>query len=240
MAGRRFRNALQICVLAMASAAGTAAAQSWGGALGMASDNVYRGVSLSAGLPAWLADLHYIGERWTLGVAAGAERTDYDSPAAQLTFYMDRRWQLDADWSARLGLTHYESPWNFWHNELNYSELTASLAWRGRWRLALALSPDTPGTFDFAGTPTGFAAVAELSYRQPLGERLSLHAGLGYADLTRAADLAYAYGSAGLSYRLGDVHVYSSLQYATAGARRYNTASYEEHPYWVNSVVWNF
>lgn len=214
-------------------------AQGWGGALGYGTDNVYRGVSLSSGESAWLADLHYEFDRgWVAGVGASREKPAFQQQGVQYTFYLDRRWQVDEDWSAKLGLIHYESPHNVWQSELNYNELTAALSWRGRWRLALALSPDTPGIFSYLGAATGFAASAEVSYRQPLYGRLAADFGLGLAHLHKA-ELDYAYGSAGLSYGIGNFNIYTSLLCASPGALRYNTGS-NERSRWVTTLVWSF
>lgn len=235
--GRRCRD------LAFAAAclwAGPAVAQAWGGALGFGNDNVYRGVSLTAGRSAWLADLHYdFGNGWLAGVGASAERPQYQDAGAQYTFYADRRWQLDDDWSMKAGVVHYESPSNVWRYQLNYNDVTVAVGWRGRVRLALSLSPDTPGVFTAAGATTGFAASAELSVNQPIAGRLAANAGLGYYDLSDVAGFGYRYGSVGLSYGIGDVYVYSSLLWSDANAQRYARGSTDRNR-WVTTVVWHF
>lgn len=241
MAGSRhdYRARCAIAGLLLAASSMAAQARGWGGAVGYATDNVYRGVSQSSGRPAWLADLHYgFGDGWVAGLGASQERPPFQSPGTQFTLYLDRHWQLDEDWSAKLGLVHYESPQNVWRDELNYNELTAAIGYRGRWRLSLALSPDTPGIFSGLGAPTGFAAVTELTYSQPLAGRLSANAGLGYAHL-QAAGLDYRYGSAGLGYGIGDVYLYSSLLWATSSALRYNTGA-RERTRWVTTLLWAF
>lgn len=231
-----------------------APAQGWGGALGYGTDNVYRGVSLSSGQPAWLADLHYgFGTAWVAGIGASQERPAFQSNGAQFTLYLDRRWQLGEDWSAKLGVVHYESPWNIWRDELDYNELTAAVGWRGRWRLNLALSPDTPGVFTANGAGTDVAAAAELSYHQPIRGRLAADVGIGYTRIrnaielaypgdprrTQAADLSYGYGSVGLGYGVGDVHMYSALLWATPAALQYSIGS-KERTRWVTTLVWSF
>lgn len=232
----------------------TAPAQGWGAALGYGTDNVYRGVSLSSGQPAWLADLHYeFGTDWVAGIGASQERPPLQSSGAQFTLYLDRRWQLGEDWSAKLGVVHYESPWNVWRDELNYNELTAAIGWRGRWRLSLVLSPDTPGVFTPNGVGTDVATTAELSYRQPIRGRLSADFGLGHTRIRNAievtyqgnsrrpqtADLSYAYGSAGLSYGLSDIHIYSALLWASPAALQYSRGS-KDRTRWVTTLVWSF
>lgn len=239
MAGTGYTACGSWLIVLLLSCGGNAQAQGWGGAIGYASDNVYRGVSLSSGRPAWLADLHYdFGDGWVAGIAGSHERPPFQSPGAQLTVYLDRQWQVDEDWSAKLGLVHYESPWNVWRDELNYNELTAAIGFRGRWRLNLALSPDTPGVFTAQGAPTGFAAAVELNFSTPLRGGLGANAGVGQAHL-RAAGLDYTYASAGLSYRLGDVHLYASWLWATPGSLRYNTGA-SERARWVGTLLWTF
>ncbi|MCQ4165824.1 hypothetical protein [Tahibacter harae] len=240
MASPRFDRLPHAAAGLLLAAALPAAAQDWGGALGFGSDNVYRGVSQTSGRPSWLADVHYrFDENWTAGLGASAERPQYQSSGAQFTLYLDRLWQLDEDWSAKLGVMHYESPWNVWRDELNYNELNAAIGWRGRWRLSLALSPDTPGIFSASGAKVGFVASAELSYQQPVAGRLAANFGLGYANLKQVADLVYGYGSAGLSYGAGDVYIYSSVLWSTPGALRYNTGA-QDRTRWVTTLVWSF
>ncbi|MBL8298318.1 MAG: hypothetical protein JNN30_08230 [Rhodanobacteraceae bacterium] len=219
--------------------AGGAGAQDWGGAVGYGTDNIYRGVSLSSGQPAWLADLHYRGRDWSIGIGATQERPPFQSSGAQITLYADRRWQFDDDWSAKIGVLHYESPWNVWRDELSYTDLTAAIGWRGRWRLNLALSADTPGLFSYrVATKKGRAATAELSYQQPLQGRLAANAGFGYAHLD-VAGLNYRYASAGLSYGLGDVYLYTSVLWSSPNALRYNTGA-RDHTRWVTTLIWSF
>ncbi|MDC8014476.1 TorF family putative porin [Tahibacter soli] len=242
MAGNTHRS--RRCGLGFAlvlATSGTAAAQGFGGALGYGNDNVYRGVSLTQGSSAWLADLHYdFGNGWVAGVGASSERPRFQEAGAQFQWYADRRWQIDDDWSAKVGVVHYDSPSNFWRKELDYNDLTAAIGWRGRWRLSVALSPDTPGVFRYPDkTRIGYAATVELGYTQPLVDRLSLNAGLGYYDLHEVADLGYAYGSIGLSYGIGDFNVYTSAIWADADARRYYMGS-ETRTRWVTTVVWSF
>ena len=96
--------ALAACLLATSQAC----AEGWGGALGFANDNVYRGISLTAGRPAWLADLHYeLGTDWVIGLGGSAERPPRRSASAQVSAYIDRRWQLNEDWAANVGAIHY-------------------------------------------------------------------------------------------------------------------------------------
>ncbi|HJU39677.1 MAG TPA: hypothetical protein VJ724_08905, partial [Tahibacter sp.] len=173
------------------------------------------------------------------GVGASAERPPFQEAGAQFQWYVDRRWQIDDDWSAKVGAVHYDSPSNFWRKELDYNEVNVAIGWRGRWRFALALSPDTPGEFAYPRTRIGYAASAEIGYAQPIAGRLSFNAGLGYYDLRKVADVGYRYGSVGLAYGIGDVHIYTSLLWTDTAAQRYATDA-DERTRCVTTVVWTF
>lgn len=215
-------------------------AAGWGGLLGISTDNVYRGSSLTEGRPAWMADLHYVADHdWVVGIAASAERPSDQRAAAQLTAYVDRRWRLNPDWSAKLGAVHYQSPWNFWSQAMRYNELNAAIGWRGRWRLALSMSADSPGLSAQGNLRRDFVSYVESSYQQPLTAPWSLHLGVGYADLRRVADRSGSYASAGLGYALGDAQLFSTLFWTSRGAQAYATKP-DPGLRWVTSLVWNF
>lgn len=220
-------------------------AQEWGGSLGFGSDNIYRGRSLTIDRPAWLADIHCVfATDWIAGVGASAERTMWQSAAAQITLYINRRWQLSDDWATSVGVVHYESPWNFYRDNVRYDELNAAISYGAHWRASLAISPDSPGLLYGPNARSDAAAWAELSYHQALLDRLSADIGIGYADLHQTVFHSYSYGSADLSYGLGDVSFYLTRVWTSRA-----TASYPQNPYpaafrtrarWSTSVVWNF
>ena len=219
---------------------GEIGAAGWGGSLGFGSDVIQRGSSLTDGRPGWQADLRYAGANsWVVGIAATAERPPGQHAGAQLTAYADRRWRLAGNWSAKLGVVHYESPWNRWRPYLRYNELNAAIGWRGRWRLSLAVSPDSAGLTADWHLRRGVVSHVETSWRQPLGESWSAHAGAGYADLQRVAERAGAYASAGLVYAVGDVQIHSTLFWTDRGAQAYATRP-DLSLRWVNSLAWRF
>lgn len=227
-------------VIAMLMLCSKIAVADWGGLIGVGSDNIYRGSSLTDGRPGWLADIHYVAERsWVVGFSASAERPRDQQAAAQLTFYVDRGWHLNKDWSARLGAVHYESPWNRWSDALRYNELTMSINWRDRWQLALAMSPDSPGISASHELRRDFVTYLESIYQQPLFGPWSLHVGVGYADLRRISDRRGTYASAGVGYSLGRAQIYSAMFWTDRGAQAYATPPDQERR-WVTSLVWNF
>jgi hypothetical protein len=227
----------RLVLLAAACApAGDACAQGWGGAVGLASDNVERGYSLAEGRPAWLADLHYAADAgWVVGLAAGAERPYGHSPGARLVAYLDRHWRIDADWSAKAGLAHYDSPWSDERAWRRYDEINAALGFRGRWRASIAVSPNAAGYGGQAyagGAPrTGWAAWAELTLHQPLGGPVAAELGVGRAHFARTDGADYTYGNAGVSCVVGAAHVYVAHLWMRAEPRPHAPAGPWPWPY---------
>lgn len=228
---------LAVAVLLLCS---ETAAADWGGLLGIGSDNIHRGSSLTDGRAAWMADLHYASDgEWIIGLAASAERPRDQQAGAQLTAYVDRRWRLNEDWSAKLGAVHYQSPWNRWSDRMRYNELTAAIGWRGRWRLALSISPDSPGLTADWEVRRDFVAYVESSYQQRLVGPWSMHVGVGHADLRRVSDRSGAYASAGLGYARGGAQIFSTLFWTDRDAQAYATPP-DQGMRWVTSLVWSF
>lgn len=240
--------ALGVACGAIAAAAAPAHAQGWGGSLGVTNNDLYRGLSLSSDRPAWLADLRYqIGNEWTFGVSVSAaiadRREGSDSALEQVAVRIDRRWQIDADWSARAGVAHYEEPWNFWSRQLRYDELSAALGFRGRWSLSLALSPNRPAVYTrYRYERSGVAIWSELTFRQPVVDRLAADVGLGYAALSHSGDRDYGYISTGLSYGIGDVDLYLAHVWTDAAKPRYwwDFEGRAVRSRWLATVIWNF
>ena len=79
--------------------------------MGLSSDNIYRGLSMTRGRPAWFLDIHReLGTNWVAGLFAAAERPAYQHPGAQLTAYLKRNWLLDRNWSLQAGAALHEAP----------------------------------------------------------------------------------------------------------------------------------
>lgn len=232
----RLPSALFLLALAFAAPAG---ARDWAGSVGYASDNVYRGLSLSEGRPAWFADLHRsFGTEWVVGLAAAAERPARQSAGARLTAYLERRWQLAPDWAAGIGVAHHESPWNDFARHVRYDEVNAVIGWRGRWRVSLAVSPNTTA-YEGWTIRDGVAVWSAVSFHQPLQGRLAADFGIGYADLSRLGVASYAYGNAGLAWGVGDVYLHLTWLH-TDGADGAYAGGSDPGSRWVASAMWRF
>ncbi len=246
-ARRRGMQRLALVLAACLVATSPACAAGWDGAIGFASDNVYRGISLTANRPAWLLDLRYeFGPDWVVGLAGSAERPPRQSASAQITAYLDRRWQLDADWAAKIGAIHYDSPGNTRGANLSYDELNAAIGYRGHWRASIALSPNASATYRGMPVGRGLGVWTELTYHQPIRDRLFADIGFGYADLTHKGVRNYRYGSAGLGYRVGDAYIYLTRIGTSPSIRAYQGSPYGYRDNslaparWVASVIWSF
>lgn len=215
-------------------------AAEWAGMLGYASDNLSRGYSLSDGQPAWLADLHVeFGNTWVVGLGATEERPPLQSAGAQLTAYVDRRWRVGENWVARIGIVHYESPWNVYREARRYDELGAAIGYRGRWSASIAVAPRVSGLSPRGRPQRGMATFLESNVHQPIAGRLAADFGIGYADYQRIDQRDYAYGSAGLRYGFADVYLFAALVWTNPAPQLYGLRP-DPRRRWVASVVWSF
>ncbi|MGH8232266.1 MAG: TorF family putative porin [Steroidobacteraceae bacterium] len=173
-----------------------------GGSIGVATDDVYRGVSYSDGQLSPRGEVHGQLGSWFAGLSAEEIRRGLNRQAgAEVIAYLGYQWRLNDDWSAQLTLRHYDYPGNTFRTQYNYDELGVSLGWRERVVLTAIASPDTY-SHDYLGNFGNGAAYAyEIAARQPLPAGLSAIAGLGYYDLRREIGIGYLYGSVGLERR---------------------------------------
>ncbi|MGA9422440.1 MAG: hypothetical protein WBW61_08750 [Rhodanobacteraceae bacterium] len=219
-------------------ASGAVSARSIEGSIGFASDNVYRGLSLTAGRPTWLADLHgVLGSDWVAGLSASAERPLRQSAGAEFVAYVDRNWQLDGDWALQLGVAHHESRWI--RPRQHYDDATLALGYRGRWRASVSLSPNVAGYYVGYQTRAARAVWFETGIEQPLVARLSLNVGVGHAGFSDPARSDYDYGSVGLRYGIDNAYVYLSYL-RTAFSRAAFEAPAGPRSRWVSALVWTF
>jgi hypothetical protein len=233
--------------LGVLAAGGPAQAESCGGALGLSSQNIHRGIALSEGRISAFGDLHCpFAEHWVAGIGANTIRTPQGRDDVQVTAYLDRRWRLGDAWSAKLGLIHYEPLQAGNRAGFQYDELIAALGWNGRWLATLAWSPRAGNAY--IGEPAGDNGWlrVETAWRQSLGGRFSLDAGLGHAHPSGAPPQDYQYASLTINAAFGDAYV--SLGRIWTGPRRLRYETYDpafEFTFpagrrWLGSVVWLF
>jgi uncharacterized protein (TIGR02001 family) len=190
-----------VCVLLLSLAA-RAHAQGVGGSVGLATDYVFRGLSMNEGQLSPQLDLHDVLGQWYGGVSAEEVRRGEDERAgAELIGYIGYQYRIGDDWTNQVTLRHYDYPGNAHRTRYDYDELGLSFAWRERIVLTLIASPDTYAVDYLGNYGSGTAFCYELVGRQPLPYGLSAVAGVGYYDLRQQIGTGYAYWSAGLEYR---------------------------------------
>jgi uncharacterized protein (TIGR02001 family) len=190
--------------VALLSLASVSRAQGLAGSVGLATDDLFRGLSQNAGQLSPQVDLHEVVGQWYGGVsAAGARRGENVGLGAELIAYAGYQQRFGDDWIDRVTLRHYDYPGNPHRSRYDYDELGLSFGWRERIVFSVIASPDTYSQ-DYQGNyGSGAAFCYELVAQQPLPRGLSAIAGLGYYDLRRQIGTGYAYWSAGLEHRWG-------------------------------------
>ena len=179
-------------------------AQALGGSVGVATDELFRGLTENDRQISPQADLHAVQGSWYAGLSAAEVRRGIGRGArVELNAYAGVQRRFGEDWSGRVTLRHYDYPGNALRTRYNYDELALSVAWHERLIATAVASPDTYFA-DYAGNyGSGAAYCFELSARQPLPLQLSAVAGVGYYDLQHQIGTGYAYWSAGLNRRWG-------------------------------------
>lgn len=225
--------------LALSLQTGPALAQGWSGALVLASDKVYRGISQSNGRAALLLDVSHGWENgWQLGAGLAAPSYPTLGGEGELSLSGGRQFVLDGDWSAHLGLARYGQLGSAHARALSYHEAALSLAWRGRVRASLAWAPDSTG---YLGREQvhDHALTAELSLQQRLTGRWSADAGLGYYKLHGPAAVDYGYASLGLRWADGPWQGSINWINSQAAQRRAAPAPIAGAR-WVAALMWGF
>ena len=224
-----------------------ASAADCAGALGLNSENIYRGIPQSEGRFSAFGDAHCtFAPGWVVGIGASTMRTPEEQADTQLTAYLDRYWRLGDDWSAKIGVVHFEPLQAANRVGYQYDEINAVIAFRGRWLTTMAWTPRVGNAY--IGTPAGYNGWLriESAWRQPLGSLFSLDAGIGYAHPSSNPPQDYHYANLALNVAIDDV--YLGLNRIWTSARKYRYADFDSpfeftfpaEQYWLGSVLWMF
>jgi hypothetical protein len=224
-----------------------AQAETCGGALGLSSENIYRGISQSDGRVSGFADVHCaVAQNWIAGIGANTIHIPRGGADTQFTVYLDRRWRLDDDWSAKLGVIHYEPRRAENRAGFQYDEFNAAIGWRGRWLGTVAWSPRVGNAYIGAAAGYNGWLRVETTWRQPIGGRFSLDAGVGYAHPSATPPHDYHYANLALNASIGDAYLSLSHVWTRALFFRYNEIdpafefTFPSQQRWVGSLVWMF
>jgi hypothetical protein len=230
---RRIVGRLGLGLVISAATAGPALALDWGGAVGLATEKVGRGLSQSGHQPSWLLDL---GLRTTSGwgLVLGLSSL-HDQSAAEGVLSLAHQRQLDEQWQVQWGLAYYGYTGEALRGQ-DYSEVFAAFSWDGRGALMAAYSPDT--RFFKDGAPRRLATLQlEASWHQRLAGRLALDVGLGLLAVDGLG--SYRYGSAGLAWSQGPWQYFLTYTRSDAAERGF-TLPTDPPGRWVASVLWRF
>jgi uncharacterized protein (TIGR02001 family) len=218
-----------------------AAADAWGGSLGITSDYVVRGISRSDDHAALQLDVHYLDSSGLLGgVFASNTRIDPDQPTdAELDAFLGFAWTAGNDWRGKILANYYAYPWNEYGSSYNYAELDLDLAFQEWLDASLAYSPDEPRYLPFRGIFGVTSASAEVNLQRPVVGKLSVTAGVGYSHFAGPDPAGYAYWSFGAAFDLAPVTLVLSYVDTSAGAKAlfYNAAA--DH-LWLGTMIWRF
>lgn len=251
----RIRGRLLPIAAVLVSFASHARASDCGGAIGFGSDNVYRGISLGGRKPAWIVDAHCrMADGWIAGAGASRVQLAGRSPNAQLALYVDRHWQLDNDWSGKIGVMHYDAARDGRRDGLRYDEVNAALGYKGLWRVSLAVSPNASDLyFSSAMAPVSggarkshWATSVETTFHRPLIGRLAADAGLGLSIPGGKGESSYRYASVGLSYGIGDISLYASRIWTDSIRWEFGylgdtfVKRLPSRAEWVGTAIWTF
>jgi uncharacterized protein (TIGR02001 family) len=171
-----------------------------GGDAGVASDEVFRGLSQSDHQVSPQLDLHYSFSGWYTGVTAlDVRRGPYNSVSAGLIAYLGYQYQISDDWSASLAARHYDYPGDQFRKYYDYEEGALSVIWRELIFATLIAAPDVFFSDLQGRSGRGPAYTYEIGGRLPLVQGFCANVGIGYYNLDRQIGIGYAYWSAGIS-----------------------------------------
>lgn len=211
-----------------------------GGSIGITSDYVYRGISLSSGNPALQGDIHYRTQGgWVGGIWASRADMTSDEAALEVDLYLGRDWPLGADWDLRTTLTHYTYPDDPRTSSYDYDELAGTLSYRSRLFATVAWSPNITRYSRYGWAHNQSAVSYELTAMQPLIHRIAASAGVGFYDMPHALDADYWFWNVGVACALGRTEL--TLSYIGTDADAAHAFGYDiTADRWAGSVAWRF
>lgn len=222
------------------AAPGIAQAQPWSATMGASTDNVYQGISRSAGTASAVADLHYYAPSgWLAGAALTSVRQWPERQAStQLTLDVGYAWPVGADWSMQAVATHYAYPWSSYGGRFDYDKLALTVDYRDQLFFSITGSPNT-----YFGGADGAASkrstmTYDLIWHRALPNMFSWQVGLGYNDVRHALGKGYFFGSTGLGWQAGNAQFDISYVMTDDAARSLFGPAAKNH--WVAGALWHF
>jgi uncharacterized protein (TIGR02001 family) len=242
---------LMVGLAARAAHAGIAL-DDFGGSLGLTSDDIYHGISLTCGDPAAQGDLHYRSsggqtqsEAFAGVWASAGLGPSYCGKAREVNAYAGYSVALGGNSSAALTYTHYGYPGGGYTlrpldgYRYDYDTLEAQWAWQDQVYLTLAWTPDAVRFTDYMPQRDRSALSYGLQLHHPLRAGFSLSAGVGYDEIAIPFGTGYCFWDAGLGYTLGPVQL--EADYVGTASRALSVfGSHVAGSRAVVSAVWHF
>lgn len=224
----------------------------FGGSVGLASDDIYHGISLTCGDPAAQGDLHYRSSGGQAqseafaGVWASAGLGQSEcGKARELNIYAGYSLTMGENSSAVLTYTHYGYPGGGYTlrpvggYRYDYDALEAQWAWQDQVYLTVAWTPDALRFADHMPLRDRSALSYGLQLHHPLPGGFSLSAGVGYDEIENPFSAGYGFWDAGVGYALGPVQLQADYV-GTAGRAVRVFGSYVAGNRASVSAVWHF
>lgn len=217
------------------------AADDWGGSLGITTEYLSRGISQTRGAPAIQGGLHAkLPDGWIIGTWASTVDLNPGRGATyEIDLHVAKLWNLNEDWSARLGATHYLYPNDIQWRRYDYDEVSASMSYQSRIIATASWSPNTSRRSNDQFVSRRRTWAYELALLQPVTNIWSLAAGVGYYDLTDLFDRGYWYWNAGVTCALGGLQL--DLSHINTDHTAVHLFGYDiAGNHWSAALTWRF
>jgi hypothetical protein len=232
--GTTWRGTLALLLACLA--AGAARAQQVDVSAGVSSSLVSRGILLGRNEPSLQASVAYTG--------AGGGYVALSAATLRFPGEAHRAWQVAAkagwlvplagEWIGHLVVQHLAYPFDPSWDAFAYDEASVGIAYADRVVASVSLLRHS-GDYAAGGRTS---VAADLVARHPLSHGFSLSAGLGVHDLHRRDGYAYAYGHAGIGWRLGRTGIDLAYTFTDAAAKAQLGDRAANR--WTGTVLWQF
>lgn len=211
-----------------------------GGSIAVTTDYIYRGISQTRGNPAIQGGIQLQSPAgWSVGVwSSSVDFGSRFSPSHEIDLHAARSWSLGPDWSAQLGLTHYEYP-DDRGASYDYDELLASLSFQQRITASVSWSPNLSRFAAGTLARKRRALSYEVTLLQPLSAHWSLCAGAGHYDLRDLFGTGYWFWNAGVTFNWDALQIdLSRIDTDTTAERLFGYQASGSR--WTAALTWRF
>jgi uncharacterized protein (TIGR02001 family) len=192
------------------------------GLVGVTSDYVFRGRSLTGGDPAWQAGIGYEHSSGAFG-GVWASRVDFGprwDHELEIDYVAGFGRDLHRDWWGEIALRRYTYPQSPDPLGYDYTEIGGMLRFRDLVTLSVAYSPSWNGYTSLGVVRSERLFAAEVGLQYPLRDGFSATGGLGQLEIAGRWGGTSLYWSAGVAHQYGRLTVDLSYYDTDSSARR--------------------